>query len=178
MPGQWEYQIGPVEGIKGADELWLSRYLLLRVGEHFGVGVSFNCKPVAEWNGAGMHCNFSTNSTRAENGMSVIYGYMENFKEKHMEVINVSGKGNEQRLSGHYETSSFQEFSWGLANRGCSIRIPRITELEGKGYLEDRRPAANCDPYVVTSVIADIALFKGANIGEIHDKYVQFVREQ
>ena len=158
--------------------MWLSRYLLLKCAENFGVGVTFDCKPVPDWNGAGLHCNFSTNSTRAEKGMGVIYGYMEHFKEKHSEVIDVSGKGNQDRLSGRYETSSYKEFSWGLANRGCSIRIPRITELEGKGYLEDRRPASNCDPYVVTSVIADIAINKGINIGEIHAKYLEFVNSQ
>lgn len=175
MPGQWEYQIGPVEGIKAGDELWLSRYLLMRVSEHYGVGVTFDCKPVEKWNGAGMHTNFSTNSTRGDNGLEVIHSYISKLAAKHKDIIDVSGAGNCKRLSGKYETSDLRTFSSGVADRGASVRIPRLTERDGKGYFEDRRPASNCDPYVVTSILADIAINRGENIQKLHDRYLEFV---
>ena len=63
------------------------------------------------------------------------------------------GKDNERRLTGHHETSSIHDFSAGVANRGASVRIPRHVGKEGCGYLEDRRPSSNCDPYRVTEII-------------------------
>ena len=56
------------------------------------------------------------------------------------------GEGNEKRLTGACETADINTFSYGVADRGCSVRIPRDTAAEGCGYLEDRRPASNVDP--------------------------------
>eukprot|EP00299_Pterocystis_sp_00344_P008574 c3308_g1_i1.p1 GENE.c3308_g1_i1~~c3308_g1_i1.p1 ORF type:complete len:358 (-),score=54.18 c3308_g1_i1:60-1133(-) len=154
MPGQWEYQVGPVEGIDAGDQLWISRYLLLRVAELFGVVISFDPKPISgDWNGAGMHTNFSTEKTRAEGGFTEIIRAIEQLGTKHNEHIAVYGEGNERRLTGAHETAPITKFSYGVANRGASIRIPRSAEAEKKGYFEDRRPASNACPYRVTSKI-------------------------
>jgi len=151
MPGQWEYQIGPCEGIDSGDHMWISRYLMIRVCEEQGVNVSFDPKPIpGDWNGAGCHTNYSTATMRAPGGYGEIIKAIEKLGEKHMEHIQVYGVGNERRLTGAHETAPIDKFSYGVANRGASVRIPRTSEADNCGYFEDRRPASNMDPYVVT----------------------------
>jgi len=156
MPGQWEYQIGPCTGIDSGDEMWMSRYLMVRVTELMGVNVTFDPKPASgDWNGAGCHTNFSTKPMREDGGYAVIVDAVEKLGKKHAEHMKAYGEGNERRMTGAHETSSIDKFSYGVANRGASVRIPTDAEVNGKGYFEDRRPASNMDPYVVTSKIFD-----------------------
>jgi len=152
MPGQWEYQIGPCVGIESGDHLWMSRYLMIRVCEAQQVNVQFDPKPIpGDWNGAGCHTNYSTEAMRNDGGFDVIVAAIEKLKDKHLEHIAIYGTGNERRLTGAHETAPIDKFSYGVANRGASVRIPRSAEADKKGYFEDRRPASNMDPYVVTS---------------------------
>jgi glutamine synthetase len=156
MPGQWEYQVGPCLGIDSGDEMWMSRYLMIRVCELMGVNVTFDPKPMSgDWNGAGCHTNYSTEAMRNEGGYAKIIQAIEKLGQKHEEHIKLYGEGNERRLTGAHETAPITKFSYGVANRGASIRIPRDAERDGKGYFEDRRPASNMDPYVVTAKIFD-----------------------
>jgi len=156
MPGQWEYQVGPCLGIDSGDELWMSRYLMIRVCELMGVNVTFDPKPMSgDWNGAGCHTNYSTEKMRQDGGYTEIIAAIEKLGAKHEEHIKCYGEGNERRLTGAHETAPITKFSYGVANRGASIRIPRDAEKDKKGYFEDRRPASNMDPYVVTAKIFD-----------------------
>ena len=157
MPGQWEYQVGPCTGIVQGDHFWASRYLLQRVAEYSKISISFEPKLFTDFNGSGCHTNFSTKKMRAGTGkMQYLKDMMKNFKEKHETHIKLYGADNDKRLTGIHETSSMTKFSYGTGNRACSFRIPtQVTKADGKGYIEDRRPASNIDPYVVSSIIFD-----------------------
>ena len=154
--GQWEFQIGPVGAPDIGDHIWVARWLLYRIAEDWNISATLNPKPVkGDWNGAGMHTNFSTKQMREDGGYEAIVAGCEALgKNADLHVKNY-GANIEDRLTGDHETQSFDTFSYGVSDRGASIRIPWQVEVDKKGYLEDRRPNANGDPYVIAMLMID-----------------------
>lgn len=153
--GQWEYQLLGKGGKQACDDLILTRYILERVCENYGVIVELHPKPVqGNWNGSGMHTNFSNTYLREVGGQDYVEALMTKFAKTHEEHIAVYGAHNEMRLTGLHETQSMDKFTYGTSDRGASIRIPAGMPDDGwKGYLEDRRPASNADPYLIAERI-------------------------
>ncbi|WP_088341735.1 glutamine synthetase beta-grasp domain-containing protein [Robiginitalea sediminis] len=162
--GQWEFQIFAKGAKNAGDQIWVARYLLDRLTEEYGWYIEYHPKPIkGDWNGSGMHANFSNSLLRTCGSKEVYEKVCEAFRPVAAEHIAVYGAENDQRLTGKHETASIHDFSYGVSDRGASIRIPIMTVEKGwKGWLEDRRPASNADPYKVAARI--IKTVESANI--------------
>lgn len=154
--GQWEFQVFGKGSCNACDQMHVARYILQRCCEKYGVDVEYHCKPfTGDWNGSGMHTNFSTDYMREKGGKEYFEALMAAFEKNREEHIAVYGPDNDKRLTGHHETQSIDKFSWGVADRGASIRVPHSFINNGyRGYLEDRRPNSQGDPYKIVSRIA------------------------
>ncbi len=155
--GQWEYQVFGKGAHRACDQIWVARYILERLCEKYGVDVEYHCKPFkGDWNGSGMHCNFSTDHMRETGGKEYFLKLMDKFEEYKDEHIAAYGPDNHMRLTGLHETQSIDKFSWGVADRGASIRVPHgfVEDDAYRGYLEDRRPNSQGDPYQIVSRVS------------------------
>ena len=149
--GQWEYQVFSQGKLKGGDDLWITRYFLYKVAEKYNYHIELHPKPLThgEWNGSGLHTNFSTDKMRHDGNEEYFMALFNALESRHEDHIKAYGSQNHLRLTGEYETQSIDRFSWGVSDRGASIRVPQDTAKEWKGYIEDRRPGSNADPYKI-----------------------------
>lgn len=179
FPGQWEYQVGIVKGLEACDQVWLTRYFLCRVCESNNTIPVFDPKPIkGDWIGSGCHVNISTNSTRAAKGgeaiMDVIKGYLVHMEAVHQKDLMFYAENNNERLTGANETSDMHTFSYSVAGRGSSVRIPSTTAKGETSHFEDRRPAGNMDLYLCLGRIADAMFLNAKNLPEFEEALEKF----
>src|ERR1700704_1816403 len=95
--GQWEFQIFAKGAKQAGDEIWVARYLLERIGESYGVSINWHCKPLGtlDWNGSGMHANFSNTTLRTANSKATFETICEAFRPAVAECVAVYGAYNE-----------------------------------------------------------------------------------
>ena len=155
--GQWEFQVMGKGTYEACDQLIICRYLLQRLSETYEVSINYHPKPLTgDWNGSGLHTNLSSKHMREVGGKDYFEMMFLALKKNHEKHIENYGSDNKMRLTGKHETQSIDEFSWGVSDRGASIRVPQTTEQNNwKGYIEDRRPASNGNPYLIMKSISE-----------------------
>ena len=151
--GQWEFQVGPCTGIQAGNHMMAARFLLEKIAIKEGLEIDYHPKPISRMNGSGCHVNFSTKKMREDNGYEIILNAIQKLELNHENMMKDYGEYNNMRMTGKHETASYNKFTWGVGTRNTSVRIGNDTFKNKKGYFEDRRPASNIDPYLVTSLI-------------------------
>ena len=176
-PGQAEFQVCSY-GLEAADDLILLRYILQKRGEEYNYEILLHPKLIEGWNGSGLHANFSTQSMREKGGLEVIMETLVKLEKTHTADQKLFGEDNQLRLTGKCETSDYKNFTWGIASRDTSIRIPQETDEKGYGYFEDRRPGANANPYLVTANLFKVACLDGISLSESHSYIIPKSKEE
>lgn len=176
-PGQMEVQLCE-HGLEAADKMLVMRFFMIIEAEARDLEVDFTPKPSIlsgpEWNGSGCHVNFSTKEMRedGESPLSAVLAManaLQNLKDNHSSQVQYLGsENNRKRLTGENETSSYDTFTYGVAHRGASARIPRQCVKDLKGYIEDRRPGSDMDPYVVLPLICEAGIQKSSKKEQVH----------
>ena len=110
--------------------------------------INWDPKPFDDVNGSGCHVNYSDRDTRADRGVNAITEKLGKMGRYHSQNVKNWGS-NEKRLSGLFETSSPDHFTYAFGARNVSCRIPNEVAFKGYGYFENRIPASDMNPYIV-----------------------------
>ena len=150
-PSQWTIKLEGTAKVKLLDDLICLRYIIAKSAEKYGVTICFHPQLLKEeWNGSACLIEYSNDKMRTDKECNYIRNtVIKNLDKTHAEYVSKCGEDNNRRLIGTNNTSKNDEFTSAVGKYDCSVRIPKLTNVRGHGSIEDRRPGANMDPYVV-----------------------------
>ena len=155
MPGQWEFQIGAADALTVSDHLYVARWLLHRIAEDYDVDHQLRRQAGEGRLERRRRAHQLLDARRCARATTPSRPPARRSASGSTPTSRATAHDIESRLTGAHETAPYNKFSYGVSNRGASIRIPWQVAKDGKGYAEDRRPNANCDPYTVTRLILE-----------------------